>query len=177
MKKKRHKLHLAESDKMLVDLQSIIDKGLPEREKARSFIQWWFANKYWTQSQWMYVKHLVHRSKKPKKQEVERKYQIYAISDSTALKIGFSSDIRKRIKQMQTGHPAKLELLWKLYVGTEREYAVKVEKMIHRLCEKERIRGEWFKLSAAKKLQEFRLKPTQSENSELEIVLAANERI
>lgn len=177
MKKKRSKLHLAESDKLLVELQKIIDKGLPDREKARSFIQWWFVNKSWTEKQWMYIKHLIAKNKPKPKEEKERKYKIYAVSDSTALKIGFTSDIGKRIKQMQTGHPTRLELVWALYTGKDRQEAIRVEKLIHRFCKKEHIRGEWFKLSALKRLEEFRLKPTMAENSEIGIVIEANARI
>ena len=173
-KKRTKKLHLTESDKLLQGLHEISKAGTPNSEKARSFINWWLANQSWTTAQWSYVRHLIEDHKKPKtKISIDRKYHVYGISDGTAIKIGFSCDIPKRCKAMQTGHPTKLKVVWKYYVGKEKKEAMKLEAMIHRYCKKERIRGEWFSLSALSKLENFRVKKTESDNAEIEIVIAA----
>lgn len=36
---------------------------------------------------------------------------IYAIGDGNKVKIGYSKNPQKRLKQLQTGHPNKLKLL------------------------------------------------------------------
>lgn len=179
MSKKRSKvLHLCESDKLLVGLQDIVNSGSPRSDKASSFISWWFVNKSWTKAQWEYIRHLIHDHKKKKTLKLKDcKYHIYAISDGSALKIGFSSDITKRCKTMQTSHPKKLKVVWKYYVGRDRKEAAKVESAVHRYCKKERIRGEWFTMDARKKLENFTIKRTTSNDQEMTIVLEAMERI
>jgi hypothetical protein len=65
--------------------------------------------------------------------------------DDPAIKIGYSIDPRKRLKQLQTGHPTKIgcEGWWKF--DTEKE-AVDYETYLHDFFKKDRIRynGEWF---------------------------------
>jgi Meiotically up-regulated gene 113 len=173
----KKKLYKTESDKLLEGLYEISRKGGEHAEKARSFINWWMSNQSWTENQWHYVRHLVHASKKPKKREGNKKYYVYAISDSTALKIGFTSDLSGRIRAMQTGHPTKLEYVWKYYLGTERAMAVKIEKCLHRLCKKEKIRGEWFKLSASMKLESFKLKRTKEDDLDIKTLISASNYI
>jgi predicted GIY-YIG superfamily endonuclease len=57
-------------------------------------------------------------------------------------KIGIAHDVRKRIKALQTGCPYQLYAVGCYKV---RKPAT-VEKMIHLVLYKKRIRGEWFKL-------------------------------
>lgn len=55
------------------------------------------------------------------------------------IKIGQTeNDIKERIRQLQTGCPYELRLLW-VYTGSDYD-----EKDVHGLFEHERIRGEWF---------------------------------
>lgn len=173
-KKRTKKLHLSESDILLKGLQDISRAGTVNSERARSFINWWLSNKSWTENQWAYIRHLIADHRKPKKVlNVDRKYHLYAISDGTALKIGFSCDIPKRCKAMQTGHPIKLKVAWKYYVGMDRKEAIKLEAALHRFCKKERIRGEWFMLSAAAKLEKFQVKRTDKDDAEMSLVISA----
>lgn len=68
---------------------------------------------------------------------------LYLISDGDSTKIGISKNPRKRLAQLQTGHPKKLSLI--------QEYDVPhyYEKRLHKQLWMFRLRGngEWFRLS------------------------------
>lgn len=72
---------------------------------------------------------------------------IYIISDGELVKIGYSQNPTKRLKQLQTGHPKTLKLI-KTFdyqpqgIMTERL----MEKRIHHLLRRFKVRhkGEWF---------------------------------
>jgi hypothetical protein len=67
---------------------------------------------------------------------------IYLITDGEKVKIGYSKDPLKRLKQLQTGHPKLLRLM-KVYNAPNW-----VEKRIHYIIrwDRTRGRGEWFDL-------------------------------
>lgn len=72
---------------------------------------------------------------------------IYFITDGTYTKVGYTSstfDGRyiKRIKQLQTANPNKLELLGVIANGD-----IKMEKKIHKKLKDRHVRGEWFDLN------------------------------
>lgn len=68
---------------------------------------------------------------------------IYAIGDGNKVKIGYSKNPRRRLRQLQTGHPNKLKLLhtW--------EGDKLAEKRIHYILKPLILRhnSEWFKIS------------------------------
>ena len=66
---------------------------------------------------------------------------IYFIKCGDFVKIGYSSNVTKRMNVLQTASPRKLYLLSSFY-GTRKD-----EKQIHRKFKKERQRGEWFNLT------------------------------
>ena len=74
---------------------------------------------------------------------------VYAISDQSnnRIKIGFSKNPKKRLKQLSTGAADKLYLL--TYFNDDR----KLEKSIHKQFKKVRYNGEW--LFATKELIEY----------------------
>ena len=78
------------------------------------------------------------------------KYYIYFFpergKENAAIKIGYSKDPVKRIKQLQTGHPTKIGSEGWILAGTEKD-AKRMEQVFHAMFGKERIRenGEWFK--------------------------------
>ena len=59
-------------------------------------------------------------------------------------KIGFTrnKDVKKRLKQLKTGNPAKLSLIEKF----ETKHNRKVEITLHNIYSMKNIDGEWFKL-------------------------------
>ncbi len=67
---------------------------------------------------------------------------IYLITDGEKVKIGYSKDPLKRLKQLQVGHPKYLRLL-KVYNAPNW-----VEKRIHYILHLDCTRGEWFDLRA-----------------------------
>jgi len=68
--------------------------------------------------------------------------QIYIISDGTNIKIGFSFNPKKRLLQLQTGHPNQLQLLY----SKPTKNARKIEKHLHKILWefKSKYKGEWF---------------------------------
>ena len=75
--------------------------------------------------------------------ESGKKAQVYFIgnTDYELVKIGFSSEPEKRVKQLQTGCPFPITILH-TEVGTPKN-----ESELHRRFSKHRVNGEWFKLS------------------------------
>ena len=66
--------------------------------------------------------------------------------DLEEYKIGFTKgDIKKRLKNLQTGCPSELVLV-DCY---ESEYATKIESTLHFMLGNKRISGEWFLLDSS----------------------------
>jgi hypothetical protein len=69
--------------------------------------------------------------------------QIYIVTDWEYHKIWFTSDIGKRLKQIQTWNAKKIEYLkW-----FETKYAHRIEKELHNIFYKNKIKWEWFLLN------------------------------
>jgi hypothetical protein len=68
---------------------------------------------------------------------------IYFLQSAGSVKIGFSSRIKNRIEEIKTANHKKLKLL------AIQEGTVDDEGRLHRQFSKDRIRGEWFRLSPA----------------------------
>jgi len=72
-------------------------------------------------------------------------------TDQNVYKIGVSKDVKKRIKQIQTGNSSEINIL-KIFKS---KYAYKVEGAIHRLWRHKQykhddfnyLKGEWFFLT------------------------------
>lgn len=75
--------------------------------------------------------------------KVIMKTYVYIIKADTFIKIGFSGNPDRRLKEMQTGSPHELEILAKLPYETREEAAAK-EKEFHLLFATWHHRGEWF---------------------------------
>jgi len=58
----------------------------------------------------------------------------------TSIKIGKATSIAKRLTQLQTSHPTKLELIHSWEVSDARAF----EEWMHGLFKPRRLRGEWF---------------------------------
>lgn len=79
--------------------------------------------------------------------DVVRNHRVYFVqsgkvtADGTApVKIGFSTDIERRMRQLQTAHHEPLKRL-ACVIGTQA-----IEAFFHRMFSAQRIRGEWFRL-------------------------------
>ena len=67
---------------------------------------------------------------------------IVEAESTNRVKIGFSKNPERRIKDLNGGSPVALHLLCLLKVASP-----SAEKLLHRLFEKDRIKGEWFRKS------------------------------
>lgn len=65
---------------------------------------------------------------------------VYVIgtAGSTIVKIGRTNDLDRRLRQLQPGNPAKLEVLWTVEGGSL------IEGELHRWFKDCRVIGEWF---------------------------------
>ena len=73
-------------------------------------------------------------------QRLGRVYFISSSDPEAPIKIGHTtSAIEDRIRVLQTGHPAKLEIL------AEIQGAIRLETALHRIFEDARVFGEWFR--------------------------------
>ena len=68
-------------------------------------------------------------------------YLIHSI-DNNLYKIGVSSDVQRRIRNLQTANPVKLSIVHQF----ETNYAHKIEKILHRRYMHLKKEGEWFEL-------------------------------
>jgi hypothetical protein len=84
------------------------------------------------------LKEIDERAIKPQKR---LKGYVYFIQGQCggAIKIGFSVDPAKRLKELQTGYPDTLKILF-MIPGDE-----STERALHRLFEGARLKGEWFR--------------------------------
>ena len=71
---------------------------------------------------------------------------VYFISDGTYVKIGKSNNVTTRLSILNTGNAATLTLLGYILQESE-EAAFKLEKELHKVYEKSKVKGEWFNLS------------------------------
>jgi hypothetical protein len=78
---------------------------------------------------------------------------VYAITDGDGrCKIGKAVDIKKRMKQLQTGNPKQLRLAAYLRCGCA-SLAIRAESASHRALDGCRLYGEWFKCDVHTALQ------------------------
>lgn len=79
--------------------------------------------------------------------------QIYIISDGTNIKIGFSSNPKRRLKQLQTANSNQLQLLY----SKPTKNAKKIEKHLHKILWefRSKYKGEWFTISELDWLFEY----------------------
>ena len=72
---------------------------------------------------------------------------LYAIKDTVTglIKLGYSSDPRSRLRELQTGSSSPLHLLYYESVGSADAHLI--EHCLHTDFAHLRVRGEWFRLS------------------------------
>jgi len=175
-----NKLQFTEGEKFMVLLEKIASSTSPKAGICRSLISWFMEHRSWTPKQLKYVRALVVQKHRKEKQGVE--YFLYAISDGNNVKIGFSSNIPKRVKSLQTANSGTIKVLWRLLAGNTSTEASKQEKKLHRFCRKYKIRGEWYKKECMFLVEQFGIKERitrkkEQESAEMEIVYEAVQHI
>ena len=92
---------------------------------------------------------------------------VYFISDGEFIKIGVAESIEKRLKQIQTGNPRNLNVLFSIPCRaagytyceyTRKDYALDLERFLHQGFGEYHVQGEWFKIDLLKRinLEEWR---------------------
>jgi len=156
-KKRSQKVHLTDADKILISLENIAMEGGQDARTANSLKLWYIEHKSWSSKQWDYARAIIRKSKDKPKAGKPKKYYLYALVAGPAVKLGFSSNINSRIKQVQTGQPHKLECVWRYYTGTNQAEAKKLESKLHRWCLKWKVRGEWYAIECMPTVEKFTL--------------------
>ena len=74
--------------------------------------------------------------------------QVYIIrqGDTRLFKIGVSNNPMRRLKNLQTGNPHPLKMMFS--VACHGLSAYEAEALIHRHLSKERVKGEWFDIQS-----------------------------
>ena len=81
-------------------------------------------------------------------------------SPNSPIKVGHTTNLKRRLRSLQTGNPHKLEVRAAIVCGS-RDDAAKLERSIHWIAEKKfrRLEGEWFMIHGSwKKLIEQAMK-------------------
>lgn len=161
-KYKDNKMKYSNDEKLLIDLQKLVSKRTDQSEIAMSLVSWFMVRKEWSVKQKDLARKLIAESnlkkKVAKKENKKVKYWLYAISDGQDVKLGFSSNINKRLKTLQTSQASELVVLWRHYTGRGRTSAMAAEKCLHRYCKAFKIRGEWFSSDCMDLVQMFKPK-------------------
>lgn len=96
---------------------------------------------------------------------------IYIISPSRhqngPVKIGISDNPQKRLKQIQTGHPEKIEIKHLEEISTRRK-TLELEKNLHRDFSIYRSHGEWFNMTVDDAIVFLKFTIVQYADSEIE---------
>ena len=71
-------------------------------------------------------------------------HSVYVITDGKFTKIGVSQNVEKRLKALQTSNASKLSICGYVEMNSVMQ-AYAVEKEVHRVYNKYRVKGEWFK--------------------------------
>jgi predicted GIY-YIG superfamily endonuclease len=71
------------------------------------------------------------------------KSYVYLLLDGMNYKIGITTNMDNRIKELQTGNSRNISVVFYYPINS----AQKMEAMLHRKYKKKRVRGEWFNLN------------------------------
>jgi hypothetical protein len=75
-------------------------------------------------------------------------------SEVGPVKIGMAANIRSRLRDLQTGHPRGLRLLWYERIDDESARIAR-ECELHQKFQDIRMRGEWFNVSIIERMKEL----------------------
>lgn len=80
------------------------------------------------------------------------KDQIYLIaSGRDVIKVGIASDVRKRLRGLQTGAAYALHVMHQIEVDAA--HSRTLEKLIHKALKPHHMRGEWFRVAPGKAIR------------------------
>lgn len=159
---------LSKTDKLIGHAKSVMDRNNVTEGNhniINSVISFYKRRGFVTKKQKALLNRIIKteskRNKKLNKTEKSStgfKFVLYAISDSKDVKLGISSNLKKRLKTLQTGSSTPLEVLWTLPCGDSRLEAVNNERKLHRACKQYRLVGEWFSLDCMDIVRMFEIR-------------------
>ena len=162
MTKRTKAVGLTGIEKAISDLQVHINMRRFEGkslEAALSLQRQYLTRDSLTYKQVEFLKSLNKSAIRVKKQvEASKKHCLYAITDGENVKLGVSSDLKGRIKDLQTSNAKQLKVVWKYYTGKDKKHAFTCERKLHRVCSKYRLKGEWFDLECMSLVNKFKVK-------------------
>ena len=132
----------------------VIDKGIDSLPKndiefATSLLNQWKYKGYLSDKQWGWVYILAKRitgTTPTKKLCVVKEPVVYCITDHESVKFGYSTNVQKRLKALQTSNSRPLEILWTVPFPTN-SHAKGTETRLHKYCKAGHLRGEWFSIN------------------------------
>ena len=105
---------------------------------AESLIHQWHQHGCLSEKQWHWVERI------PSAHAITtRACSIYAIQANDAIKLGVSTNPKRRIRDLQVAHAWPLALRWAVEAPT-RTKAKNIEQKLHRYYKSKLISGEWF---------------------------------
>lgn len=153
------KIQYSPTEKLLIKIEKTT-KSPRISEQDLNFLcsvsSFYLINKRLTPKQTYTANKVVNKYKVKRAASKPKKYQLYAISSGDSVKLGFTSDLKGRLNDLQVGNSSKLTLIWKYLVKGSRQDAVKAEKKLHKFCNEFRVRGEWFKPECIDKVKTFK---------------------
>ena len=144
----------ARGDRVIIKLGEISSSLALSKEEqgiALSLVRYYSNNLMLTEKQIKLAKKLISLDGNLPKKKVPKKHYVYIMKTNGFLKIGRSTNPRKRRNGLQTSNPEDVVL----YAVSECESfheSTKTEKFLHELFEDDRLRGEWFNDSILSKL-------------------------
>lgn len=170
-------------EEVLVGLQEVAASDTRYTSKAQGLLGWYRQKGDFTKAQVAFGANIIQQCRRKLQKSLRPKsYYLYAIDDGVNIKLGFSSNLNSRLRDMQVGQATKLEVVWRLYVSDVQAQAMKAERQLHRYCKRYHKRGEWFNRDCMVLVRQFELKRTieqerKEEVVELAIVSDARERL
>ena len=72
---------------------------------------------------------------------------VYAIGpENGPVKIGFTNNLKKRLKAIQTGNSEKIEVFYSEQFDSKKDM-MEAERILHHTLSHRRLKGEWFDIS------------------------------
>ena len=148
-----------------------------QSEAALSLYRYYLKSGYWTKKQRNYVCFLLGKKKVKKSRLINRQYILYAISNGENIKLGFTSNLKSRLRSLQTSCDKQLKVLWEYPAGKNQGSAKAAEKRLHKYCSEYRVKGEWFDKKAMPKVRNFVIGKKQERDAKLDLFILNSGRI
>lgn len=111
-----------------------------------------------TPNQWEWVSKMVARGRRIRHLAGdEEKFYLYAIEGERDVRLGFSTDVHQRRRELQVSRSDELRIFWTCLVPGGLQEAKKAERKLHRFLKDQHIRGEWFHPECLERIRDFKV--------------------